>query len=265
MTHPIVHPKEIVCHCARALYILVDYGLQIHNTEMELWYSPNDSLKAKKLLRDFAPDKIKIAVGINAQLKVRKYPVEKYLVALKEIISKGAAIIILGGYDEQSDAKFLQNNLPSDCVLNLTEILPGRRVEAAILSEQVDMYLGNMTGTADMAAAAHIPCILTQPIHEPFAEKLFGLSLTVSCFTWQTNAIFVKPKSFDIQLENKSLREIWKLSEMSNAIEQIEPEEIISAYDEMIHFMKYSNIKKVKCPPIIKNINAIKNLSGIFD
>ncbi|MBQ7628612.1 MAG: hypothetical protein IJS81_00125 [Selenomonadaceae bacterium] len=62
-----------------------------------------------------------IAAGIGANIPQRKYPVEKYLIAFREIISKGASIIILGGSAEVDDAKFLEDNLPARYIKNLVK------------------------------------------------------------------------------------------------------------------------------------------------
>ena len=41
-----------------------------------------------------------------------------------------------------------------------------------------------------------------------------------------------------------------------HCITQITPDEIVSAYDRMINFIK-SDIRATKCPPIIRNANQI--------
>lgn len=256
LTHPILHSKKIIHFHSHVLYTLADFGLNVHDTELELWYSIADSRKAEKLLNGFAPNSFKIIVGINAANPLRKYPAKKYLPALKEIIDKGASIIIFGGPAEAEDAKFLQKNLPEEFVMNLTEILPGRRVEAAILSEHADMYLGNMTGSADMAAAAHLPCVLLT------AKSSYGEKMQYYCAPWQTNFIFVTPKNYYKNLKSAIETEFDR---ETATIDKIEPEEIVAAYDEMIHFLKYSGIRKTTCPPIIRNIDAMKKLSGLFD
>lgn len=263
--NPLIDLKKIVSNCARPLQILIDYGLKIQNTDLELWYKTADSMKARKIMGNFARDKIRVAVGINGANPARRYPVQKYLPALKKIIEKNTAIIIFGGSSEVDDAKFLQENLPACSVLNLTEILPGRRVESAILTEYTDLYLGNMTGTSDMAAAAHLPCVLIQPTPESLENSLFGVSAISVCYPWQTNAMYITPEISDEKIKNKSMKELLESSFIVDMMNQVEPEQIVDAFDEMIHFLKFSGIRKTTCPPIIRSIDATKKLTGLFD
>jgi len=86
--------------CFINLYLLKAYGLKIKNTDLEVWFDKTDIFNAKNILKNFGENRIKIAVGIGATDIERKYPVEKYLIAFKKIISTGASIIIFGGKDE---------------------------------------------------------------------------------------------------------------------------------------------------------------------
>ncbi len=142
-THGFYNPKEIISDCARNLYLLTACGLKIKNTELELWFDFEDKIIAKKLLEDFALNRIKIIVGLGAGVPQRKYPVEKYLYAFRKIISKGAAMIILGGPSESADAKFLQEHLPADSVLNLVELQLNWRTVFAI-TELADICILEM-------------------------------------------------------------------------------------------------------------------------
>ena len=145
--------------CERNLFLLKSVGLKINSTKIEIWFDKNDLYKAQNILGNFGEGRLKVAVGIGAQAPERKYPVEKYLVAFKEIISKGASIIILGGPSEFDDAKFLEENLPKEYVLNVAKLKVSWRVTAAVIS-QTDMYIGNDTGTQHIAAALKKPVIV---------------------------------------------------------------------------------------------------------
>lgn len=265
LSHPFIGSSEIVHHCTRSLSMLLDYGLKIYNTDLELWYNASESIKARKLISYFSVDRFKVVVCIGGSASYRKYPVEKYLQVLRAIIEKNANVIILGGSSEADGAKFLQENLPKEHVLNLVEILPGRRVEAAILSEHANMYLGNMTGTADMAGAVHVPCVLVQPTPKYIEEMFIGRSLLSAFYPWQAHTICVYPKVSTEHFEDKKNTRLNFLLEQMQTIKRIEPEQIVNAFDEMIHFLKYSGIRKTTCPPIIRNIDARKKLAGLFD
>ena len=97
LTHSVLNPKEVIHDCVWNLYLLQVIGLKIYHTDLEIWCDSTDFYQAEKLLKGFAPNRLKIAVGLGGGWAARKYPVEKYLIALKKIIDKGAAIVILGG------------------------------------------------------------------------------------------------------------------------------------------------------------------------
>ena len=175
LTHPILNPKEIIHDCARSLYLVQAYGLRVLHTDVEVWYNKADLHEAKKLMEGFGKGRIKISVCIGSA-RVKKYPVEKYLVALKEIIAKGASIIIFGGADEVDEAKFLEDNLPAEFVKNIVKVKAGWRVDAAIMS-LTDMYIGSMTGNCDIASALKKPIIALSRVAEKKLSQIFPAKL----------------------------------------------------------------------------------------
>ena len=121
-THQIPIDHRQVAHCCeKNLHLLMTAGLQIKSANLELWYGLEEIRRAKNILKNFAANRVKVAAGIGANIPQRKYPVEKYLIAFREIISKGASIIILGGSAEVDDAKFLEDNLPARYIKNLVK------------------------------------------------------------------------------------------------------------------------------------------------
>ena len=264
LTHSVIHPKKMIHACSRLFHMLKDFGLCVQNTELELWYTLSDKIKAVRLLRELPLDRITVAVGINANVPYRKYPLEKWLSVLKKLVDREVTLIILGGPAEAEYAKFLQKNLPGDFVLNLVEILPGRRVEAAILNEMTDVYIGNFTGTADMAMTAHIPCIMLSPHSKEFEKSLYELIISTISFPWQTNAISLSPKYSITEPENGSTEELQRVAYMPHTIDQIEPEEIVAAFDEMMHFMKNSPLRLNNSSPTIRTINRAEQLKYLF-
>ncbi len=73
-------------------------------------------------------------------------------------------------------------------------------------------------------------------------------------FPWQTETILLQP---DHQLGECAdvLNPGGCVYPDSHCITQINPDEIVSAYDKMLDYI--SNVKKIKCPPIIRNANQI--------
>ena len=159
---------------------------------MELWYSAEDFQRASELLEDIPPDRKKISVGIGAGDVNRKYPVEKYLVALKTLAEKNFCFVILGGKTELDDAAYLEKNLPREKVLNLAGKTPLRETEAVI--SQMDFYIGNDSGVMHMAAAAHVPVLVIYREAEDRSNSFPGLSEFLNFPPWQTKAVILRPK-----------------------------------------------------------------------
>ena len=244
LTHPVQQPKKVVHDTARDLYLLKAFGLKIENTNLEIWYSREDYYQAKNILKNFADGRLKVAFGIGAGHPARHYPVEKYLKAIKKIINRGASILIFGGPAESEDAKFLKDNLPKEYVKNLVELNLSLRVTAALIS-QMDLYLGNDTGIAHFAAVFHIPTVKLMPEAKD-REFVFdrGLSQVAQYYPWQTAAIVLRPEH-----PLDGCKDIYCYSgcaeKKPHCITQIKPEEIVAAFDEMVHFVKFSQIKKL--------------------
>ena len=140
LTHPILFPKNIVHDVEKSLYMLKTFGLNVQTNYVEIFYRYSDVLKARQLLGNFAPGKIKIGVGIGAQEYRRWYPIHLYMDAF-EFLSKrrNCAFVIFGGPAESEAADWLEEYMPRHAeILNLVGISGGWNVEAAIMT-QLDM------------------------------------------------------------------------------------------------------------------------------
>lgn len=232
-----LHPKEFVADYQRNLFLLTAFGWKVEDSSLELWYDAEDKFKAKKLLEGFAPGKIKIIVGIGASGSVRKYPVEKYLEAFKKIVEKDAAFILLGGPTDIEEAKFLQENLPAESVLNLVGKSGGWRVDSAIV-KQSDLYIGNDAGTMHLASASGVPIIYLSRVAKD-RKKHFPDQPT-ECEIYvpqQAKYILLQPEH---QLEPCATTPHFAgcNANIAHCITQIDPEEIVSAFDEMKKFLQ---------------------------
>ena len=255
-----LHPKEIIHDAARSLFLISACGLKIENTELELWYDSEDKFKAKKLLENFLEKKLKIIVGLGASGYPRRYPVEKYLEAFKKILEKNnsAVFILLGGSFEEENAKILQENLPEESVLNLAEKNIDWRTCAAVVSHG-DLYIGNDTGVMHLAAAEKIPVIYLSRVakdrkehfpNEPTESEIY--------FPYRTKTILLQPEH---QLDDCAEKEFFAgcSSNEVHCISQIEPEEIVSAFDAMEIFLQ-SEIKEIKIPSTIRQQDQIETI-----
>jgi len=257
LTQGLRSPRKISKTPAMNFYLLKACGLNVRSSHLEMWYNYSDLYRARSLLKNFDNKRIKIIAGIGSS-GARYYPVEKYLIAFQKIVEKGAAIVILGGPKETKGAKYLQENLPADSVLNLVELNLGWRVEAAVMS-LADMYIGNFTGACDAASATHLPSICLSREAKNKSKDLLKISEYVFNFPWQTAAIVLQPK----QPLGECARFLNVISFSTcrtkknepHCITQIEPQEIVQAFDKMLNFIKTA--KKFGGFPVLQNIKPV--------
>ena len=217
-----------------SLYLLKAHGLKIGNTDIEVWFNNSDLYTARRLLKNFGEGRIKVAVGIGANSPARKYPIEKYLV--KQIIDKGASIMIFGGKSELDDAEFLEDNLPEEFVKNFVSENINWRVTMAAIS-QSDLYLGNDTGTQHVAAALKKPVIVLSRVAQDL-KKFYKYETENELYRpWGTDAIVLQPEHQIGECINNISYQGCTAGK-SHCIAQIEPSEIVDAFDAMIDFMR---------------------------
>ena len=223
------------------LYLLKAHGLKIGNTDIEIWFNNSDLYTARRLLKNFGEGRIKVAVGIGANSPARKYPIEKYLVAFKQIINKGASLVIFGGQSEIDDAKFLEDNLPEGCVKNFVELKAGWRIDAAAMS-LTDIYVGNFTGACDVAAALKKPVVVLSRVARDIKNIFKGINESERYLPWKTVSAIVRPAH---QLEECKSKPNFQgcTAGKAHCIAQIEPDEIVYAFDKMIDFMKKNSAR----------------------
>jgi len=248
LTHPALLPKNIIHEVEKYLYLLKVYGLQVHSRNIELWYDYSELYQAKEILKDFAPGKIKIALGIDSFRGENKYPTRKYLQALEQIIDKGAAVIIFGRDRVTEGATMIQESLPTESVLNLVEMQLEPRVEAAMIS-QCDMYIGNLSGIYNIAVACQLPTIAVSCEAKNRNAKFNFISNYYRQFPWQTRAVVIRPK-FPKDVCTEIVNE-WVSSSCNNngqmhCITQIKPEEIVVAYDKVTNLI--GSMQRSKTP-----------------
>ena len=232
LTRNIVTPKSAVTEVEHHFYMLEAVGLKVNQTHNELWFDAADILKACELLKNIPPTCKRVLLGLGAGGKNRKYPVEKYLVALKELLKKNLVFVIVGGKSELDNANFIEQNLPQGKVFNLVGKTTLRETEAVI--SQMDFYLGNDTGVMHMAAAAQIPCLVLYREAADKEDYLPGFFSEFQRFPpWQTKAVVLRP---DHQLEECAKRPPfygWCCHPEPHCITQITPQEIIEAFETL--------------------------------
>ena len=260
LNNPLVNPKEIISEVARSLYVLNAIGLQINCTDAELWYSVEDIQTARQLL--YIEDHlIHIVFGIGAGSENRKYPINQYVKAFKNIINQKANVrfVVVGGKSEMNDAKILEDTLPKGKVLNLVGKTTLRETAAVIA--QMDMYIGNDTGVMHMAAAEHIPVIaIYRQSKDKYSGDAKGYCSEVDMFApYQTTAIILRPEHALDDCKNAIVYGGCK-ELTAHCIKQIKPDEIVEAFKIMIYLLKNSHEKSLNRLLITRNFGQIKKL-----
>ena len=230
LTRNIITPRSAVADIEKHFYILEAVGLKVNQTHMELWFGAADVLQACMLLKDISSTSKKVLLGLGASEANRKYPVEKYLVALRKLAKKNLVFVIVGGKSELDDANFIEQNLPQGKVLNLVGKTTLRETEAII--SQMDFYIGNDSGVMHMAAAAQVPVLVLYREAADKEDYLPGAWSEYQRFPpWQTQSVILRP---DHQLEECAKKPLiygWCHADKPHCITQITPQEIIAGFE----------------------------------
>ena len=232
LTKNVVTPQSVITEVEKNFYLLTASGFKVEQTHMELFISPADVQRARELLKDIPSACKKVALGIGGSAPTKKYPPEKLLVALKELVKKNFFFVMVGGKSELDDANFLEKNLPPEKVLNLAGKTTLRETEAVI--SQTDFYLGNDTGVMHMAAAAQIPVVV---LHRAAIDRDNFLPAILNEYRrfppYQTKAIALRPAHpLDDCADMPPFYGICFHQE-PHCITQITPQEIVTAVEKM--------------------------------
>ena len=233
LSKPLIRSDNIIAQVEKHFHVLTAVGLKVNQTHMELFYGAEELQHAKELLEDLPPSCKKILIGISAGAAGRKYPVEKYLIALKNLAKKNFVFVITGGKTESEDAAYLEKNLPSGKVLNLVGKTTLRETEAVI--SLMDFYIGNDSGVMHMAAAAKVPVLA---IYREAVDRQNVSPMRLSEFLnfppWQTKSVILRPKH--PLGECATLPPIYghcHHENESHCITQITPQEIVTGFNKL--------------------------------
>lgn len=226
LTQPVVTPTELTHEAERALYVLTAMGKNIADTETELWLDNTDYYSAARLAEGLSSY---IVLGIGAGAANRKYPLDKWLLAVREIYKQyRLPFIICGGLSEKEDGDFLAVQMPVGSLINLAGKTSLR--ETAALIAGAYCYLGNVTGAMHMAAAAHTPLISLFREAQVRAEAPAGVFSESTRFApWQAKAVVLQPG----KAQGGCLHTVTYggcKEEYPHCIAQIAPQEIVQAF-----------------------------------
>ena len=235
LTRNILAPAEVIKEAERYFYVLQAVGLEVKQDNMELFFGAADTLKARELLKDISPTAKRVLLGIGAGFGSRQYPVEKLLVALKQLAQRDLVFVIVGGQAELDDATAIEYKLPPEKVLNLVGKTTLRETEAVIA--QMDYYIGNDSGVMHMAAAAQVPAVVIYRDAEDKEDYNPGVFSEYRRFPpWQTKSVILRP---DHQLDDCAARPPiygWCHHREAHCITQIPPQQIIDGFEALFGY-----------------------------
>ena len=230
LTRNIITPSDIIAMPELYAYLLETIGLKVEQMYNELFFGEADVIQACELLKDIPPTYKKVLLGIGGSNGGNKYPVEKYLVALKELVKKDLVFVIVGGKSELDDANFIEQNLPPGKVLNLVGKTTLRETEAVI--NLMDFYLGNDTGIMHMASAAHIPVLVLYKEAADRENISSGWTSNLQKFPpWQTKAVVLRPEHALDDCDDLPSNYCNCFHTEPHCITQITPQEIIEGFE----------------------------------
>ena len=124
------------------------------------------------------------------------------------------------------------------------------------------MYIGNDTGTQHVAAAFKKPVVVLSRDSKDLTRALNYDCEHIIFRAWKTKSIVLLPEhSLDRCAALKNT--CW--AHKPHCITQIEPAEIVKAYDNIIFALKHSGIKKVSCPQILNGTDKVTPLHYGFE
>ena len=219
------------------------------------------------MLEGFTEGKVKVAIGISADKGEKRYLIQGYLSVIKSIIEKGAVVAIFGIGSDKEDAKFLREELREELregsIIDLVNKKLSMPLNVAIMS-QMDMYIGNFNGFLDIAQACHVPVIGISCEAKDRSAKFNGVSQFCRLFPYQVESIVLQPEhpiGNCVDTAKKFKTSSCSHNGEAHCIAQIQPKQIVAAYDKMIDFIK--NVKSISLPPVMRNFdNPVFNLQS---
>ncbi len=224
LTHPVVTPVSLLHEAQRALYLVESLGGTVSAEQCEVWTGQEDEFHSRQGL---GVDKY-VVLGIGAGAANRKYPLEQWVVALTDIYAQyHIPFAVCGGKAEEEDGKYLQQNLPGGCIINMTGI--SLRETAAVIKNS-RLYLGNVTGLMHMAAAAGRPVITLFREAKERPQAPAGIFSESTRFApWQAEAIVLQPAK-TVGKCGDSVIYGGCHAEEAHCIAAISPQEIVKAF-----------------------------------
>jgi heptosyltransferase-2 len=141
----------------RNVAIVEALGSTVSQTTTEITLTGEDREYATRTLHDVPSDSVLVALGIGAQSPGRRWPLERYSAVIAELSQEFPVhVIITCAPSEHEQASHLAGRLAAPSIISDSAAIR----ETCALLERCDLFIGNDTGAAHLAAASQCPAIV---------------------------------------------------------------------------------------------------------
>ena len=236
LTKALINPPEIIKEVNKKYWLLEQIGCTIKNKDLEVWLDKDNIQIANNLLNT---SNKKIIIGLGGSYMYKKYPVRKLFNVIQyidKINKKDNIFIFTGGLDEVNDATYLATkcNKYNIKYLNLVNQY-NMNIISAIISKS-NIYIGNDTGTAHIAAAFKIPTI-TYIAESKDKENIKGKEVVSSYLRfapYNNKSIVLRPEQALDECKDAIIHGGCLRLDSQHCISAIDERKIILAYLQLI-------------------------------
>lgn len=152
-----LEPGPLQHEVLRNLAIVEALGGTLHDTALEIHLTAEDHAYAERTLTGVGEGCVLIAVGIGARSPGRRWPLERYAACLSELSNEYDITTVITCAPAEHDS-----------AMHLAAVLENRSIisdsaeirETCALLARCDLFIGNDTGAAHLAAAMDCPTIV---------------------------------------------------------------------------------------------------------
>jgi len=152
-----LEPGPLQHEVRRDLEFIKALGGTVQDTALDIQLTQDDRDYAEHILLGTRPDAVLLAVGIGAQAAGRRWPLARYAAVIEDLsLQWPVHIVITCAPSEHEQAKRLAGMLSVDSTISDSSDIR----ETCALLAHCDLFLGNDTGAAHLAAAMNCPTIV---------------------------------------------------------------------------------------------------------
>ncbi len=152
-----LQPGPLQHEVLRNLAVVEALGGAIQDRALEIHLAQQDREYAQRELPRVSKSRVIVVLGIGAQTPGRRWPLERYSALVSELAMQySLQIVVTCAPAEHEDARHLAAMLRGRVIISDTADI---RQTCALLAES-DLFIGNDTGAAHLAAAMNCPAIV---------------------------------------------------------------------------------------------------------